>query len=366
VSDVPAAEVPSEVPGPPLDLDAQVDDRLVLQSLPGALDYLTAELADASSRENRVTATVVRRHPDALVVDWSGPLAPLSAIRFFSGCAVLLHDSPPDQGVADEIDDWCRPSRTGGVLRVVEAAGPPTFRVAPDLGAARWPIRDHAESTWGWRNEPGGWQLNVRLDHGTLVCEIGALYQTARFGRMVRLPASTTPVVSAVLARLLKPERGHLVLDPFCGAATNLLTVVSQQPDVRLIGADVQSAALAAARENLGRVTAEWRLLRADAGNLPLDDGCVDRVVANLPFGKRVGSHGVNVELYPRFLRELTRILTTKGRAVLLTDDKRLFVESVQRTADIRIVKEIQVATGGVHPTAYVVTRGRSRRSSKR
>jgi SAM-dependent methyltransferase len=349
-----------------LDLDVRVEDRLVLQSLPGALDYLAAELTDVSRREGGVTATVVRRHADALVVDWVGPLRPLAEVRFYSGCAVLLHDGTPGEGVVDELDAWSAPSRTGGVLKIVEADGPPTFRVAPDLEAARWPLRDHVESAWGWRNAPGDWQLNVRLEHGALVCEVGALYQTARFGRLARLPASTTPVVSAVLARLLKPEAGHLVLDPFCGAATNLVTVASLQPDVRLVGADVQEAALEAARENLTGLATEWRLLRADARDLPMDDASVDRVVANLPFGKRVGSHGVNVDLYPRFLRELTRVLATKGRAVLLTDDKRLFVESVQRTADIRIVKEIQVATGGVHPTAYVVTRGRSRRTSQR
>jgi len=349
-----------------LDLDIRVEDRLVLQSLPGALDYLASELAAVSRREDDVAVTVVRRHPDALVVDWAGPLRPLAAIRFYSGCAVLVYDGVPGEGVGNELDGWCAPSRSRGVLGVVEAAGHPTFRVAPDLGPARWPVRDHLESTWGWRNDPGDWQLNLRLEHGAFVCEVGALYQTARFGRLARLPASTTPVVSAVLARLLKPEAGHLVLDPFCGAGTNLITVVSLQPDVRLVGVDVQATALDAARENLARLTTEWRLVRADARDLPMDDASVDRVVANLPFGKRVGSHGVNVDLYPRFLRELTRVLTPKGRAVLLTDDKRLFVESVQRTADIRIVKEIQVATGGVHPSAYVVTRGRSRRSSPR
>ncbi len=45
---------------------------------------------------------------------------------------------------------------------------------------------------------------------------------------------------------------------------------------------------------------------------------------------------------------------------MLLTDDKRLFRETVQRTRLVRVVKEIVLARGGLHPSAYVlVKRGR-------
>jgi 23S rRNA G2445 N2-methylase RlmL len=238
--------------------------------------------------------------------------------------------------------------------------------VAADLAAARWPVRDHLEAAWSWDNDPGGWQVNVRRHREALVCEIGALYQTARFGRMERIPASTTPVVAAVLARLLKPEPGQLVLDPFCGSGTIVLTVAALEPEVRLLAADVHPGALAAARENLARLGSDCHVVRADAARLPLADASVDRVVANLPFGKRVGSHDVNVGLYPAFLRQLTRVLTGQGRAVLLTDDKRILVDAIQRTANLRVVKEVRLETGGLHPTAYVVTRGRSRRGRAR
>jgi tRNA (guanine6-N2)-methyltransferase len=366
VSDLRATESPAEDVNRSWELDTVVEDRLLLESLPGALDYLAADLADAT-RRHEVTATVVRRFADALLVDWAGPLRPLAEIRFYSSCAVFLHDQAPDADVARDLDEWSRPSRTCGVLRAVEAGGPPRFRVGIDLDAARWPLRDHVEATWGWCNDPGGWQLNFRLHHDALVCEVGALYQTARFGRLARIPASTTPVVSAVLARLAKPESGQAVLDPFCGAGTNLITVAALQSDVRLLGSDLQGQALAAARQNLDRLsTTPSCLFRADARDLALDDASIDRVVANLPFGKRVGSHGVNVGLYPDFLRELTRILTTSGRAVLLTDDKRILVESIQRTANLRVIKEIQLATGGLHPSAYVLTRGRSGRGARK
>ena len=100
---------------------------------------------------------------------------------------------------------------------------------------------------------------------------------------------------------------------------------------------------------------------RGDARRLPLRDDSVDRVVANLPFGKRVGSHQRNKILYPEVLRDIARVLTPRGRAVMLTEDKRLFTQSVQRTRNIRVIKEVTFTTGGAHPSAYVVTTRRGR-----
>jgi hypothetical protein len=52
-------------------------------------------------------------------------------------------------------------------------------------------------------------------------------------------------------------------------------------------------------------------------------------------------------------------VLTGDGRAVLLTEDKRLLVDSIQRTRGLRVIKEATFETGGAHPTAYVVVRSR-------
>jgi 23S rRNA G2445 N2-methylase RlmL len=91
----------------------------------------------------------------------------------------------------------------------------------------------------------------------------------------------------------------------------------------------------------------------------------VDRIVANLPFGKRAGSHAANVELYPAFLRRVRSVLRPTGRAVLLTEEKRLLRDAVQRTADLKVIKEVELESGGLHPSSYVVVnrpRGRARR----
>lgn len=312
---------------PRVDLDRPVRDRLVLRTVPGAVDYLAEDL-------RTLPATVVGRGPDRLVVDYAGPLRPLAAVRYFDIAAVEL--STVDSSVRD------------GALSVID--GEIRFRVG-DI-AERWAVRDRLTQEYGWRNDPHSWDVNVE-PHGV---ELGALYLTRRFGELARTPASTNPVIAAVMVRLAKIQPGHTVLDPFCGAGTLLVLAAAMAEPGRLLGGEIQPRWLAAAAANVGK----GRLVRADARALPVASGTADRVLANLPFGKRVGSHRINEDLYPAALREIARVLPGNGRAVLLTEDKRLFRETVQRTPLLRVIKEVVLARGGIHPSAYVVTkRGR-------
>jgi tRNA (guanine6-N2)-methyltransferase len=319
---------------PRIDLDQPVHDRLVLRTVPGAVDYLAEDL-------RALPATVVARGPDRLTVDYAGPLRPLAAVRYFDIGAV-------DPGRLDAS------LKDGALSAVRPAEGPIRFRV----GAVedRWGVRDRLVSGYGWRNDPRSWDVNVE-PHGV---ELGALYLTRRFGELARTPASTNPIVGAVLVRLAKIQPGQTVLDPFCGAGTLLVLAGEMAEPGRLLGADLQYRWLDLAAQNLRRRAVPAQLLRADARRLPVRTGTVDRVVANLPFGKRVGSHKVNEDLYPESLREIARVLPANGRAVLLTEDKRLFRETVQRTRLLRVIKEVVLARGGIHPSAYVVSkRGR-------
>jgi 23S rRNA G2445 N2-methylase RlmL len=77
--------------------------------------------------------------------------------------------------------------------------------------------------------------------------------------------------------------------------------------------------------------------------------------VCNLPFGKRVGSHLRNVDLYPAFIAEVERVLTPTGRAVMLTEEKRLLRHAVATARGVRIDRELTLTTGGLHPSVFVL-----------
>ena len=347
-----------------MDWDTAVTEHLVLRSLRGAVDYLADELREISG-EARVQ--VLRRHGDRLDVELTGPLAALRGLHFYSECAVDLGELPDVPDLASgPVADRLRRSLRDGALSAIDGAPELRFRVG-DLGDARWPLRDQLTDSWGWVNAPRGWQVNLDLVEGRLLATLGDLHLTRRQGRRERLPAATTPVLAAALVRLAKVPDGGTLLDPFCGAGTNLLRATAMGAPGLLLGSDLRGDAVAQARRNASYRAAPLVLVRADAARQPWADASVQRVVANLPFGKRVGSHVANQALYPRFLRELDRVLSGDGRAVLLTEDKRLLVETVQRTRGLRIVREATFGSGGGHPTAYVVvrSRGQARRRSR-
>jgi hypothetical protein len=357
---VPAADDVDHTPGDEVGLDpalAQVADRLLLRTVPGAVDYLVEDLRALGPQAQ---VRVEQRWRDGLLVDFSGPLARLAAVRFFSSCSIWLE---PDLRAA-----LARSQEVGLLRAVATDQEPVTFRVA-DIGDRRWPLRDELQASLGWVNAPTGWAVNVDDYRGHLVLDVGALFFTARFGRLERVPASTTPVIAAVLARLTKAGPDDVVLDPFCGAGTNLVQVGQMSAPGRLLGSDLDLGALAKARANLAARGIDAQLWQADAALLPAAADSVDRIVANLPFGKRAGSHAANVELYPAFLRRVRSALRPTGRAVLLTEEKRLLRDAVQRTADLNVIKEVELESGGLHPSAYVVVnrpRGRARRARSR
>lgn len=147
--------------------------------------------------------------------------------------------------------------------------------------------------------------------------------------------------------------------DPCCGTGTLLIGADANATDVLLSGTDHDPTTLGIARTNLRRRRVHADLLEANATPFPAAGGTLDRVVANLPFGKQVGSHQNNQQLYPALLREIVRALTRDGRAVLLTEDKRLLHDTIERTKGLKLVKARILRYHGATPTAWVLAHTR-------
>ena len=220
-----------------------------------------------------------------------------------------------------------------------------------------------------------------------------------RRSRVLHGPASLRPTLAHAMCLLAELRAGDVLLDPMCGTGTILVEAGGVSGDVRgesgdvscrpltapaerisggdvscfsltapapagqktgyvrlgLVGCDTYAPALAAARENLRAAGMRGLLVRADARAAPLRDGWVDRIVCNLPWGKRVGSHRYNLALYPAFLAEARRLLRTGGRMVLLTHEKRLMERCLAEAEGLRLREAITVRVGGLAPDIYVV-----------
>ena len=166
-------------------------------------------------------------------------------------------------------------------------------------------------------------------------------------------PASLRASSAAALAWLSQPRENDVVLDPFCGAGTILIERAHLGRYAMLLGSDRDQAALAAARINVGARFKPIQLENWDAGAIPLGDVSVNKIVTNLPWGLRYGSHGENRKLYPRWIREFTRVLKSGGVMVMLTAEWRLMRE-LERTGKIAPSRIIRVSVLGRPAAIYV------------
>jgi SAM-dependent methyltransferase len=322
---------------PSLDLTRPVEDLVVLRTVHGGEDLL-------------VGLEVVARSAGRLTCRVSGSLQQLHDLKLFTSVAVPVTDPAS-----------VRRSAERGLISALRCAGPPRFRIAPGTPDAGL-LRAALASELGWIEDPGDWAVNFVASPDGWEAEIGPLHWSRRFGRLERLPWSTNPVVGEILARLAKIRSGQRVVDPFCGTGTLLIAAARSAVGLTVFGTDHDPLAIALARVNLDRCGVPASLALASAEQLQHGDQSIDRVLSNLPFGKLVGSNTGNTRLYPAALREIARVLRPSGRAVLLTDDKRLFRASVAAVPGLKIVRERRLSYGGVTPTVFCLahTRGPS------
>jgi hypothetical protein len=275
---------------------SRISDRLVLSTLDGAADLLMQDLRSLASIHS-----VRQASAETVECAVDGRLDELVACALLSTAAIALPDRP------NELLRRLEQSSEDGVLATL---GPRTgFRVGAD--ESRRELIAAVECRLGWVNRPGNWDVNLTRTGDGWIAQVGPLSWMRRFGRLERLPWSTTPLVAEVLVRLAKVQKDHRVLDPFCGTGTILLAVRRREPTTRVVGS----------------------------------------------------SHRANRALYPAVLSEIDRVLAIDGRAVLLTEDKRLLREAIDHQKALKVIRQRLLRYNGATPTAYVLTR--TRRASR-
>ena len=147
------------------------------------------------------------------------------------------------------------------------------------------------------------------------------------------------------------------MLDPCGGVGTIPIVDALVRPGSGLV-VDLSTESIELAHNNIrafglgDRVFAE----EGDATDLDLADGSVDRVVSDVPFGKKVGSNLANDTLYPRLVAELARVLAGDGRAVIVTDaELRRQLPALAKELKRRTARTIELASlNPAHPDRVV------------
>lgn len=215
--------------------------------------------------------------------------------------------------------------------------------VAADEGDLLLRLR---RSAW----EPG-WEVLVRLTPRPL---------SVRPWRVCNLPGSLNATLAHAMMALTAPAPSDVVLNVACGSGTLLIERLALSKARQAIGCDIDASVLACAAENVRAAgfARDVRLERWDAGELPLPDGHVDVICADLPFGQLVGSHRENEALYPRIFAEAARVARPGARMALLTHELRLLERVAERFADEWEPQElIRVRSGGMTPAVALYRR---------
>ncbi|AZQ35501.1 methyltransferase domain-containing protein [Streptomyces cyaneochromogenes] len=228
--------------------------------------------------------------------------------------------------------------------------------------AARAGVPYHARRH-GEPAPPGhsGWRLTMDGTHATLLLRLGRRPAHRRAYKNTTVPGTLHPPVAAAMAQAAELRPGQRVLDPCCGAGTLLIEAHHMVPGTTLLGFDLDPAARRAARRNAGPLPVAVE--HGDAGSLPVADRSIDRVLCNPPWGEQVDAGGRLAGHPERWWRELARVLTDEGRAIVLLPEASGLGHAL--TLGLTPVHVQQLSLFGSRPLLVRLERQRDRRRSR-
>ncbi|WP_175615952.1 EmtA family 23S rRNA (guanine(2470)) methyltransferase [Piscibacillus halophilus] len=169
--------------------------------------------------------------------------------------------------------------------------------------------------------------------------------QTRRFSR-----ASLLPTVAHAMVHLSDPKSTDVFVDPCCGSGT-ILSERATYSAKRIVGGDVSGDVTKVAKSNIDDTKAQINVW--DARELPLSNGCVDKIVTNLPFGRQI-SPDEDLKLFNHhIMNEICRVLKPTGRAVILSESVNQLLGEAKRLG-LLCLESYSLSLKGLNPTLFV------------
>ncbi|CAO3650025.1 unnamed protein product [Mucor fragilis] len=137
---------------------------------------------------------------------------------------------------------------------------------------------------------------------------------------------SLNPCIAYCLALVADPKPGQVILDMCCGTGTIPIEGASHFKDVFWLGGEVKVKTVA--EKALGNVQhCELKnvdLMLGDGRKLCFRDGLIDSIVSDWPWGIRENSYQQIQGLYPKFVKQMYRVLKPDGKAYIVTQGHKL------------------------------------------
>ncbi len=193
-----------------------------------------------------------------------------------------------------------------------------------------------------------GWEVLARLTPRPL---------SARAWRVCNREGGLNATLAYATHKLAGQRDVDRIFNPMCGSGTLMVERALLGPSDALVGVDLDQGAVDCARANIQAAGRELEVARIDALHTGLPARSFDLIVADLPWGDAIGTHGGNAALYPAFLQEMHRLISRQGRLAVITHEIRLF-EGLLRDQTAWAARELlQVYSGGHHPKVYLLNR---------
>jgi 23S rRNA G2445 N2-methylase RlmL len=212
---------------------------------------------------------------------------------------------------------------------------------------------------WRYTDDDSAADLNVRVfiegETAFVGLRLGRRPLHEREYKKAHIAGSLKPSVAAAMLRLVGIAPGQSLLDPCCGAGTILAEAGGSgagELGAVVWGADIDMAAVSAARVNAGAAGIAASINAWDARALPIPNGSIDRIVSNLPWGRQSPISGDLALFYRDMCAEMRRILAPGGRIALLTNAPQLAV-----FRDLRCDNRLEISLYGQTPTILTFSR---------
>ncbi|ORX62685.1 S-adenosyl-L-methionine-dependent methyltransferase [Hesseltinella vesiculosa] len=178
-----------------------------------------------------------------------------------------------------------------------------------------------------------------------------------------------TPI-AACLVRLADPQPGQIIFDMCCGTGTIPIEGAAQYPWTLWLGGEVKVKTLSEkAKENAAHanVLGSVELFLCDGRKMNLRDGCIDMVLSgrsrrecNWPWGLRENSFVSIEKLYPKFFKQMHRVLRPGGRAIIVSQATRLLkrVMGYSWMNNLFVLeRQFTIRIGGLPVSVYMIVK---------
>lgn len=351
----------------------------IVQTQPGFESIAWSEITSQVPRATKLGTRTVPERAGMLIFEAPKP-APLGALRCAEDLFAIVayrHGLGDDATALDKVRAAIRGcthldealnarvaivkgARTGKKLRfkvVARLSGEHEFRRVDFKHAVETGVLEHGDHLWRLDEDNAEVEFWATMLRDELIFTLRLSDDSMRFRdyKISHRPGSLRPSVAAALAWVSNPAPDDVFLDPLCGTATVLIERAHLGRYQMLLGGDSDRDTLEAARENVGPRYKPIEIKLWDATALPLETASVNKIVSNLPWGMRHGSHPENRRLYPRLITEFRRVLKAGGTMVLLSAEMRLMSELWTRM-HLRPSRILRVTVLGAPAAIYVCT----------